>query len=981
MADKQGVLKVLNEVDYRDGARLVEVEVTGRTLANLLGKKGNAMYRKTPLYLEGTMDYSSNEYRVKGTSINTTIGKFTAVANKYYIYLAEILHGLGAGNTEICISDSNQRGSSTNSWELSAIKYTTTTTKDVSVQIRGFNRPADLVSSVRGLRVYEVTKEEYDYFVGFDSNMIKYLNQKYPYVEDAQLIRNPYISSTENHLRGECPLLHCSYDPSSGYENSGVGQNRALLRTSNTLEPNKTYTLSSDNDLSYLGDIEVRICLYSNYNQSFDYDTDWGTKFLGQTSFTTPKLAKFAKIAIRKPSNAPFSKEDYLKLSKEKFCLVEGNSKKLSSECINSRVAFETTLGSGESIKRDSSNDYFVDSLWEEVVLSGGGKISAFKSSPGYTILLFHSIVLDTNSAVDPNYLRNYAYLARHDGELLPTHQEGIDGTWGTKGTWHFGGAGANSKNPLYVSVPNTLTGWGDTYLPSGDEIVAYLLGYRMFPSKANGYQELYTGTGAKCWGKFYSGLGAVAKTGNSLCDLVSNTDNLTCPTVMNDMGYIPNKVIYRKVLPITKKVKSYGNLLKRSTSNISIGSGLVLSELFTSKVNFNPTIINGAGSELDSLNKVCDILSAYDRVSEEYLPVISQKLDDNSNIYRYGPCKYHSRTHYPTLLIDYLMLLDYTVTNYDYQLKISENSKDLLEDLLLESSKSNKEFNKYIKLLDEYQLASKVSNPNLLINSNFQVWQRGESFSESKREHYCADRWRLFSDAVKLSVTRPGPTGIKIAYESADYFNLWQVMEIPKEYYGKTVTFSVKLKSSNPVKLVISRSVNNDLIVLDFDSNSDFQVIKATTKLENLATTTFSILTRGSGGLLEIEWAKVELGGIATPYVAKTYTEEYTACQRYFQLVPFKHTVTRSTNLIQLSIKFNPRMRANPSIMIVRDMSDLTPHVMDDFSAGQINLTNYVASVLSPSYLYYFSGVTSNPPIAVGMVLGAVVQADAELY
>lgn len=94
-------------------------------------------------------------------------------------------------------------------------------------------------------------------------------------------------------------------------------------------------------------------------------------------------------------------------------------------------------------------------------------------------------------------------------------------------------------------------------------------------------------------------------------------------------------------------------------------------------------------------------------------------------------------------------------------------------------------------------------SQPNYLINSNFDFWQRGTSFASTSG--YLADRWTNVGsyNAVTASQQTSGaPNGSRyyMRYTStgaSSYMNLAQMLETSTaaELWGKTVTFSVLLR------------------------------------------------------------------------------------------------------------------------------------------------------------------------------------------
>ena len=125
--------------------------------------------------------------------------------------------------------------------------------------------------------------------------------------------------------------------------------------------------------------------------------------------------------------------------------------------------------------------------------------------------------------------------------------------------------------------------------------------------------------------------------------------------------------------------------------------------------------------------------------------------------------------------------------------------------------------------------LANNVSNPNLLINGDFKVNQRGETtYTEAGK--YTVDRWRLVGGSVEVV-----ENGIKL-----------------------NGTIVQKLEHSPSMQVVAS---------------SNAGTISYSNGAVTLSTTTATIIT----------YAKLEVGTTATPFSPRSYAEELAMCQRYY--------------------------------------------------------------------------------------------------
>lgn len=162
--------------------------------------------------------------------------------------------------------------------------------------------------------------------------------------------------------------------------------------------------------------------------------------------------------------------------------------------------------------------------------------------------------------------------------------------------------------------------------------------------------------------------------------------------------------------------------------------------------------------------------------------------------------------------------------------------------------------------MADTEEKVSTLSNPNLLINGGFAVWQRGESFTIPRTGYgagkYTADRWRVWANADStggnITVTK-ADDGMHIEADGAGFATYrFEEAEV-KKLSGKTVTLSQSVDG------VVSSAVRSF----------------PTTGILNVA-----LPVSGT-----INWIKLELGEEATPYVPKGYGEELLACMRYYQV------------------------------------------------------------------------------------------------
>lgn len=181
---------------------------------------------------------------------------------------------------------------------------------------------------------------------------------------------------------------------------------------------------------------------------------------------------------------------------------------------------------------------------------------------------------------------------------------------------------------------------------------------------------------------------------------------------------------------------------------------------------------------------------------------------------------------------------------------------------------------------------AVNYSNPNLLINQDFAVNQRGQT--EYTASGYTVDRWQIGGSA-KLT-----PHDGYITFESiVDKATppLYQIVENPAALNGKTVvlSFDCDLKTEGAwisVQAVTNGSWNPSSYVPIYDTGRS---IKSTviTLPENLTDLRLALVIHGTDSAplaaVDIYGAKLELGKIATPIIPADPATELAKCQRYF--------------------------------------------------------------------------------------------------
>lgn len=186
-------------------------------------------------------------------------------------------------------------------------------------------------------------------------------------------------------------------------------------------------------------------------------------------------------------------------------------------------------------------------------------------------------------------------------------------------------------------------------------------------------------------------------------------------------------------------------------------------------------------------------------------------------------------------------------------------------------------------------ECAGVFCNPNILINPDFKMNQRGlELYSSTGMS---VDRWKFSGDGDSYynateKTLATGTTGT--------YAILSQSIDVdPVKLVGKTLALSADLKGDVNEYLSIRYLRNGEYIVIanqrksvGIDTlhrwNITVQIPDDTLSTDILQVAIYCNTTNAS---LHVDNAKLELGSVATPFVPPDPTTELMKCQRYYQI------------------------------------------------------------------------------------------------
>lgn len=191
----------------------------------------------------------------------------------------------------------------------------------------------------------------------------------------------------------------------------------------------------------------------------------------------------------------------------------------------------------------------------------------------------------------------------------------------------------------------------------------------------------------------------------------------------------------------------------------------------------------------------------------------------------------------------------------------------------------------------------NQISNPNLLINGDFKVNQRGLATYNTVNK-YTVDRWELTGGASEVVVNSNGTITLNVLNPDTTA-RILQYIEDTQYLLGKTVTFTIKTSnetySTTATLPATLPNVNTDY----GDKNTGNIGRLRISYISSLQMFCFKIEAFAGGAFdntVTLEYAKVEIGSVATPFSPRPYAEELALCQRYYQTALYEFTFFAQT-------------------------------------------------------------------------------------
>lgn len=201
--------------------------------------------------------------------------------------------------------------------------------------------------------------------------------------------------------------------------------------------------------------------------------------------------------------------------------------------------------------------------------------------------------------------------------------------------------------------------------------------------------------------------------------------------------------------------------------------------------------------------------------------------------------------------------------------------------------------------------LGTKFSNPNLLINPDFKINQRGQSTYSSTGAGATVDRW--IGTNVKTVVNSDGTVTVSSLSGTGYFTQHEENISFGKHTYSiyvQAITGTVKAfyksKSSEDIELGTLKQGLNTFTSSDDGFKSFF-------------------LSIAGGSSVTLKYVKVEQGTVATTFIAPNRSEELAKCQYYTVIFePWRTTLNANTDASTINIDTRCKMRTKPTVSYI---------------------------------------------------------------
>lgn len=239
--------------------------------------------------------------------------------------------------------------------------------------------------------------------------------------------------------------------------------------------------------------------------------------------------------------------------------------------------------------------------------------------------------------------------------------------------------------------------------------------------------------------------------------------------------------------------------------------------------------------------------------------------------------------------------------------------------------------------IVNTYAEKVQLPNPNLLLNPDFRVNQRGGSVYSANS--YTLDRWEFWYGGTGGNVTKSsvGYISLNCGSDTSKYAQITQMIDLEDiplevgEYYTLSMEYAESVADANAgnwkrvnQSAVIAKGSstpwiwtksNDTAIFLGWTSNNTIPFVKIETKSS-----------------IWVHSVKLEKGQTATDFVPPIYSEELLKCQRYYYesrsglgfILPITQVNSTSTDR-RANFQFPVTMRRTPTVKVLATIGSST--------------------------------------------------------
>lgn len=215
-------------------------------------------------------------------------------------------------------------------------------------------------------------------------------------------------------------------------------------------------------------------------------------------------------------------------------------------------------------------------------------------------------------------------------------------------------------------------------------------------------------------------------------------------------------------------------------------------------------------------------------------------------------------------------------------------------------------------------ETAQNASNTNLLINGNFQVNQRGDIIYMDPPQ-YTVDHWYITGSETTVAYSN---SGVTLTGNTTGSNTFYQLIEEYTYLANKTITFSIKFSKNND-QFRIRINDTNGSTTSDYITDESGIVSVTRTIQPNIKQVKCVVVLDCTGEEMSvvINYAKLEIGSVATAFNPRPYTEEVSLCQRYYQkIMPSKAYGTLGMGMV-VSVDDNDKATCNFVVPLCREL------------------------------------------------------------